>query len=385
MNILFWIRRQKKNTRGLSPIYCRVTADGIRVVEFSKGIRVKDSAWSAAKQKTKAPIDTARLHEIESRIRMARFHSGSQGILINQEIISRFLSGNTSPLDDRAFLDVVQEYIERKTKQCTAGEITRISLDTYKRRFQNIVLWIQSRKEKQILLSSFSEEDLDDFSIWMKTSKLQHGNPGSHNYIQKHIQLIKAVFKYARAKGFIQTNPVELYKLSFKRGKIVSLVESEINLIIGHKFASQRLQHVADLFLFQCYTGLAFVDLMALGKEIIESGEWISVFRKKTGQECIIPFLPSAQLIWNKYNGELPKISNVKFNAYLKEVGEIVGIDKKITTHVGRKTFGQLMSDRGISMDVISKMLGHANIKTTQAAYVGISTKRILKELLQTG
>lgn len=385
MNVLFWIRKQKKNSRGKCPIYCRVTVDGLRVAEFSTGIRSRECDWSSAKQQTKDSIDAARLNEIESRIRMAHFHAGSKGLRLNQEIIARFVSGNTSPIEIHSFVQVTEEYLEKKLKQTGSRELSPESYKTYLRRKRNIFNWLQSTKRIDLYLDRFTEEDLDDFATWMKSTPLDHGQPSSHNYVQKHIQLIKSVYRYARSKGYIQHNPAELYKLSFQRHKITTISLRELDLIRNHQFASLRLQHVADLFIFQCKTGLAYSDLQELDNSHIEDDEFIIKERKKTGQESIIPFLPAAKQIWQKYSGQLPRISNVKYNAYLKEVAEIVGIEKKLTTHVGRKTFGQIMADRGISMDVISRMLGHSNIKTTQAAYVGISTKRMIRELLQTG
>ena len=153
---------------------------------------------------------------------------------------------------------------------------------------------------------------------------------------------------------------------------------------------------IKDVFLFTCYTGLAFSDTALLKKEYIRQGidgeEWIFTFRKKTGALCRIPLLAPAKAILNKFTNHpkvqgtdklLPVPSNQKFNAYLKEIADLCGIKKKLTVHIGRHTFASTVAlQNGIPMDVVKEILGHGNITTTQL-YAKVSDERIATAIKQ--
>jgi integrase len=184
--------------------------------------------------------------------------------------------------------------------------------------------------------------------------------------------------------------------LRFKRGRkknIEFLKPEELERLKAHKFASERLQQVVDLFLLQCFTDFSYSDLdnfdpkFHVEKE--ENGrEWIVKPRSKNGTESVLPFIPEAKEICLKYyvttlQGKklnLPLITNQKYNFYLKEIGEIQDYCITLTTHVGRKTFGTIALNKGYSKESVSKMLGHSNIKTNQQHYAVVLKKRIVGE-----
>jgi integrase len=141
---------------------------------------------------------------------------------------------------------------------------------------------------------------------------------------------------------------------------------------------------VADLFLFQCYTGLAYAELQAFDPmvHLVEQHDmtWLMINRHKSGSGTILPFFPEARAILEKYGNWLPVITNQKYNSYLKEVGEICGIEKYLTTHIARKTFATLKLNAGYSIEAVSKMVGHKNISITQTHYATPGMERILNE-----
>lgn len=135
-----------------------------------------------------------------------------------------------------------------------------------------------------------------------------------------------------------------------------------------------------DIFLFSCYTGLAYADVKKLKRSEIVIGvdgkEWISTSRQKTDTASNIPLLPQAIRLMNKYKDHpqcadedllLPVLSNQKMNTYLKEIADACGIKKELTFHIARHTFATTVTlANGVSIESVSKMLGHTNIKTTQ-------------------
>jgi integrase len=167
---------------------------------------------------------------------------------------------------------------------------------------------------------------------------------------------------------------------------LIQLTAKELKTLQLHTFASDRLNFVKELFLFQCYTGLSYADLTQFSRSSIigmHDIKYLKGERMKTGEEYFLPWTKEALAIAEKHNYCFRSLSNQKYNAYLKEVAQILGIDKKLTTHVGRKTFAQSMIDKGYSAEAVSKMMGHASFNMTQKHYGRIGEKRIEMEFLK--
>ena len=155
------------------------------------------------------------------------------------------------------------------------------------------------------------------------------------------------------------------------------------------KMVTPRLETVRDIFIFSCFTGMSYIDIDNLKESniVTMNGErWISILRHKTGVSCHIPLLEVPQKILQKYEGKdkkgrlLPILSNQKMNAYLKEIANVCGIEKKVTFHVGRHTFATMTYNMGVSIETVSRMLGHKDIETTQI-YARLLTSRISEEM----
>jgi len=150
--------------------------------------------------------------------------------------------------------------------------------------------------------------------------------------------------------------------------------------------AVKRLEQVKDIFVFSCFCGLAYIDVKNLRDNNIRTsfngGMWIMGKREKTGVSFSIPLMEIPKLILDKYKGTLPDghvlpvISNQKMNAYLKEIGDVCGINKNLTFHLARHTFATLTLTKGVSIESVSKMLGHTNIQTTQI-YARITDRKV--------
>jgi integrase len=172
------------------------------------------------------------------------------------------------------------------------------------------------------------------------------------------------------------------------------LTEEELNRIYNKRFSSERLTLVKDIFIFSCYTGLAYVDVKGLKKDHIAIGidgeKWIFKNRQKTDTKSKIPVLPIAQEIIQKYENHprclnedaiLPILTNQKMNSYLKEIGDLCDISKEITFHMARHTFATSVTlTNGVPIETVSKMLGHKNIQTTQH-YAKILDKKVSEDM----
>ena len=182
----------------------------------------------------------------------------------------------------------------------------------------------------------------------------------------------------------LEKDPYVEFKMPSKKSKDpVFLVEEEINAILNYKTKVKKMEHVRDLFVFQIFTGLAFTDLMSFNKSYItRMGEdkIISGRRTKTQVAFVSLFLPEAEEIAEKYDYNLPKLTNQKYNDYLKLLIAACNIDKNVTTHVARHTFATYLLNKDIPIETVSKTLGHTNIRQTQH-YAKLLEKKVVSDM----
>lgn len=191
---------------------------------------------------------------------------------------------------------------------------------------------------------------------------------------------LKTVVTFALDNNKLQINPFNGIKISKRTKEVEFLTESEIKTI-KEKNLNGRLAKVRDLFIFQCFTGLAYVDMANLTSEdyqIVGNQIYIKKNRQKTGVSFTTVLFEEASEIVKRYDYELPVLSNQKYNSYLKEIGDLCGITKSMHTHIGRHTFATMALNRGLSIEVVSKMLGHSNVKQTMH-YAKLIDETVLK------
>ena len=195
----------------------------------------------------------------------------------------------------------------------------------------------------------------------------------------------------AQREGIAFRDPYLNHKMKKEKVDRGYLSEDEVLAIAKKEISIKRLDQVRDVFIFACYTGLAYADIAALRadniKKMFDGRLWIVTHRQKTKTNVNVPLLPMAEKILKKYEGQfqdgeiLPVLSNQKMNAYLKEIGDICEIEKKITFHLARHTFATTMTlGKGVPIESVSKMLGHTNIQTTQI-YARITNDKISRDM----
>jgi site-specific recombinase XerD len=206
----------------------------------------------------------------------------------------------------------------------------------------------------------------------------------------KYLSRTKSVLKMATEREWIPTNPIASFKCSFIERDPLRLELHELETLYNKEIKIRRLEEARDIYVFMCYTGFAYIDTFQLtGKNIfwgIDKRKSIARDRQKTdGTECV-PLLEIPLEILQKYKDHpyclnsgklLPVNSNQRFNAYLKEIADICGIEKELTTHTGRHTFATTVTlENDVPLETVGKMLGHRSIRSTQR-YARVTKKKI--------
>ncbi len=231
---------------------------------------------------------------------------------------------------------------------------------------------------------------LEAYEFYLKTKPEQ---PCCHNTTMKYLRNFGKIVRIAVQRKYIASDPFEQKSLKLEEVYPEFLEEHELTAVINKNFKTDRLRQTRDVFVFCCYTGLAFSDVKELSKtHICEDNDtlsWIKKKRHKTQIMCSVPLMEQAVSILAKYRNKvkggylLPVLCNQKYNEYLKEIAELCGIEKEISTHSARHTFATLALNNGVALHNVAKMLGHSNIKMTQryARVLDRSVKRDMENL----
>ena len=248
------------------------------------------------------------------------------------------------------------------------------------------------KKEYKLADLFVKEVDLkfiNRFHHYLKTKKI-----GNQNTITKYVVNFKKIMRIAFANNWVNKDPFYHWKAQWKKVEREALTETELCTMIEREFSIKRLEQVRDVFVFCCFTGLAYVDVQKLSDNHIvlrmDGDRWIKINRSKTDSRSNIPLLPVAEEILEKYQAYsktsdtdllLPVISNQKTNAFLKEIAILCKIEKNLTFHLARHTFATTVTlANGIPIESVSKMLGHQSLKTTQI-YAKVIDKKLSEDM----
>jgi integrase/recombinase XerD len=386
MNISFWLAGSKQNRAGLAPtgvpaIFAKITITGKKPVNFSTGIKIRPDQWvpggnGFVKGKDKlAAAYNERL--VNTRAELQGIYNDlerREQVITAKKIKVLFQGADLSAIKLKKALKM---YLQEREKEKLSNSYIR----TLWVRHRAILRYLVSKKYQDLQLIEVNTLFLTEMEDYHKR-ELQF----DQSTINKLLSLIKTVVAFGVTREWLDYNPVTAHKnQKLQKKQKVYLTLEEVDMIRFHKYAVHRIERVAKLFILQCFTGLAYVDLMRLDRSWVRRGEnekyWIYTDRQKVaGSDCRIPLFRPALECLGFLDWKIDRISNGNYNAYLKEVAFICGIEKNLTTHVGRKTFGNLMLDKGVSLEVVSSMYGHSNTKTTLSYYVDISERRISEE-----
>jgi len=388
-----FIMRTKGSSPEVGNIYVRITVNKQRT-ELSLKKTISVEKWDKAKGKAKGKNGDAKaLNFFLDRIH-SRLLECYQELSLNQEKITA---------------EVIKEfYLGNHTKQHTISELIqyhnstqsmKLSVSTkknYRITANYIYSFLKKRKKlDDISLTKIDYRFLTDFDFFLRTLKPKdHQKPLHNNGLMKHMQRFRKILGLGVRLEWINRNPFDSYEIRFDKVERGYLSLDELKRIENKIFGITRLQQIRDLFIFSCYTGLAYSDAISLTpRELVKGNDgeiWINTERTKNKIPVSIPLLPKALEITEKYKDNprsknrgtiFPLISNQKLNNYLKEIADVCEIEKNLTFHLARHTFATTVTlTNGVPIETVSKLLGHRSISTTQI-YAKVIENKISKDM----
>ncbi|WP_430614458.1 tyrosine-type recombinase/integrase [Flavobacterium sp. JP2137] len=389
LNILFLLQKNRTNKSGKCPVRCRLTYHKNRK-EFSSGLFINPEYWINSKQKAHPPNEennfiNSQISLIKNNINQAFLLLQLQKVDFNVEHIYKQYKGETQN-EDKSLMDAF-EYHNSRMKKLVGIETSINSWERYNNTQNHICdfMWFRFNK-KDILLKELTFNFITDFEYYLKTEKKYMPTT-----IFKSIQRFRRVVRVAESIDYIVKDPFMLYKAKKPKKEIIYLTQPELCKLENFNFSQNRLASIRDMFVFCCYTGLAYNEMYELEDKHLVTGfdgnRWVKMTRKKTNKEISIPLLPKALQIISEQehkNGSkvFPKISNQKFNSYLKEIAFLLGFEKNLTHHIARKTFATtVLLYNDVPMEIVSELLGHSKISMTQEHYGKIVQSKISEHI----
>lgn len=370
---------RSNNDKNNQIIYARITINGSRS-EISLKQRVEPCDWNPVAEKANGrKKKNKELNQFLEKVR-TRLNNIYRELLVEGELPTATMVKNQFLGIEEAG-NTIQDAFDYHRK-ISEGNISKNTLHHYSTTEKYVKEFLLTQyKTENILLRRINYKLITEFDHFLRTRKpTDHQKPLQNNGVMKHIERFRVVVKLALKLDWIKTDPFRNYQIRFKKVERGYLEADELLRIEETEFKLPRLVLAKDLFVFSCYTGLAYIDMIQLKPEDIHLGtdgnHWIISNRQKTGVSMRIPVLPKAWELIQKYidnprskfNGTIfPVISNQKLNSYLKEVADFCNISKYLTYHLARHTFATTVTlSNGVPIESVSKMLGHTSIKTTQ-------------------
>lgn len=390
-SVLFYIKRKKLLKNGDAPVYMRVTVDG-RFLEASLKRGVNPKSWNEKKQRS------------TGRDRLS--------LELNDYIadtLAKLLKIHQRFTDEKKIINpktILEEWARKAEKPKMLCEVFKEENLKYRQRLAigDLVLNTVLRNERaerypgEFIRKKFNTPDMPfsaidnafvrDFHLFLRVDKKQEQNTAN-----KYCKILKRIVTLALDNKWMDVNPFQGIRFQAKATTRQFLTEKELSTIMNKTFTLERLNVVRDIFVFCALTGLSFSDVEGLKPEHVsvdgEGNYWIHKARQKTKNICSIPYLESARAIAEKYKEHplcekrgvlLPVISNQRMNSYLGEIAGICGIDKPLTMHIARHSFACLALANGVSMEIIARMLGHSDIRTTKI-YAKVIDKSIAEQM----
>ena len=376
-NLLFYIKKTKADTNGKTMIYMRITVNGRRA-ELSTQRKIDILKWNNQAGKAKGFSEEAQKINTFIDIIQNKIYKIHQKFIENnthysaEKIRDRYLGKDES---QKMLLEIFEEH-NKQVEKLIGKDFAPGTAERYRTAKMHVEDYIKKDyKLTDIPIKNVDHKFITGFEYYLKTVR-----NCSHNTAIKYITNFKKIVRIAYANDWITKDPFFNWKGKMKIVDREFLTEVEIQNMMNKELHTLRLDQVKDIFIFCCFTGLAYADVKKLSQNNLVIGidgeKWINIKRTKTDTRSNIPILPTAEAIIEKYadhpevsNGKklLPVLSNQKTNAYLKEIADLCEINKNLTFHLARHTFATTVTlTNGVPIESVSKMLGHKSLKTTQ-------------------
>lgn len=385
------LQREKE---GKHPIYIRIYVDSKKSEIFSD-YWIKASEWNSNQRMVKtnnprADLINAFLKKLHTSIETDFYELRAQNQNTTALILKERYLGIDSAPSHKSILDAFDYHNTKMEEQVKIGKVVKKTHERYIITKNKVKVFMKHQyKLKDMPLPDLRLRYVTEFEHYLLTKdKLQS------NTAHKYIKNLKKIMNLAVGLDWIPSNPFNNFRCSYITPKREVLSQEELDILRLKDISIQRLAEVRDVFVFCCYTGFAYSDIYQFEYNAISKGidgeYWLSTNRQKTGVKESVPLLPIAMDIITKYrdhpycissNRLLPVNSNQRYNAYLKEIADICGIEKKITSHIARHTFATTVTlANGVPIETVSSMLGHSSIRTTQV-YAKVIEKKVSEDM----
>ena len=377
INLLFYLKKRSTYKNGPVAIYLRFTVDGQRA-EASTGKTCDPSRWNTQAGRaigTKEDVRSLNSYLDTLQAKAQEFHrwmTANDEMVTAESLKNRFI-GKTEKV--RTLVTVFEDH-NQKMRSLVGQEFEKSTLQRYETALMHTKDFMQwQHNVSDIPTTKINFEFLNDFEYYLRSVR-----KCANNSAIKYIKNLGKIVRICLGNGWLTVDPYLNYKPKTKKVHRVVLTKEELTAIAEKQFPIDRLKLVRDIFLFSCYTGLAYVDVKKLKRSEMVKGIdgdlWIYTNRQKTDTLSRIPILPAALKVVKRYEDNpqcivddllLPVMSNQKMNAYLKEIADLCGISKLLTFHIARHTFATTVTlNNGVPIESVAKMMGHTSIKTTQ-------------------
>jgi site-specific recombinase XerD len=392
LGFMFFLKHGRKVENTEMYIYLRITVDG-RSNELSTKRLWDPGRWNARLGRATGNGEGAKNINTYLDTLVQEAHKARKVLMDNdREISAESIKNQMLGIDDRKMILEVFQNHNDQLAALVPREYSAGTLDLFKRTLNHTRSFIQWKyREGDMDIRKLNYEFISQYAFWLKSvRKCQHNSAMKYlNYFKKTVLLC---VKY----GWLKSDPFAGYNLNRKEVEKPYLTEEELERVATKSLCSSRLSNVRDIFVFCCYTGLAYIDAKQLKRSELVKGfdgeQWIVKNRQKTDSSSRIPLLPAALRILEKYEDDpqcqiknvvLPVLTNQKMNEYLKEIAERCDIEKLLTFHAARHTFATTVTlSNGVPMETVSKMLGHKNLRQTQH-YAKIVDAKIAYDMKQ--
>jgi len=377
--LLFYVKRSKMIGNGTAPVYLRVTVDGKRI-EISSKRYVNPDKWNANGQKLNGSGEEVRslnsyLKTLEHEVYEIHRYLIEKKLPLTAVNLKNALLKKEEVTTCKMLVPIFKEH-NRQIAALVGTEYAQGTADRYETSLKHTQAFLKWKyKVDDINIEGINHEFIMSYDFYLRSER-----KCANNSTVKYMKNFKKIVLMCIDNGWLDKDPFIKYKPKVKVVARDYLTKEELEAMAFKTYSSLRIEQVKDIFIFCCYTGLAYIDVKQLKRSEIIKGidgqQWIFTTRQKTNTASRIPLLPQALQIIQKYEHHpecadqdkvLPVLSNQKMNSYLKEIADVCGINKELTFHIARHTFATSVTlANGVSIESVSKMLGHKNMRTTQ-------------------
>lgn len=389
LTLRFTLRTQRTTKGAPAFVYLKIRVDGVAAKSaMATGVSCMHKDWCNKTQAIKGRTDliaekNRQIEKIKSDVTEIFNTRRTQGKPVSAELLKQHYMGRTAACIT-SLLKMSSDFLKAHAKQVAA-----LTAEKYASCHNNLADYVRSGLKRQ---------DVDLVEVDTKWARRyydwhQEARNNGRNTAARNLAWLKKILNHSVEESALANNV--LVSLRVKRDApkpIVFLEEKEMQKLHDCQYFDDRLQKVVDCFLIQCYTGMAYNELLSFDttqhlQKDATGRRWIVIYRGKTNELCRIPLLKPAQTIIEKYGEKLPVITNQKMNEYLKEVAAVAELEKPetLTTHVGRRTAGTFLLNRGVPLHTVSKILGHSSVKMTERYYAVLLTSTIANDVTAAG